>query len=85
MLVHKRSLRLYLKCSQLGSLKIIRCPSHSLGLKQPRDRQEQFTMLFKQKEKTLKVGSFFPYPTFKSLKLSCQMERSAGHFQQQAV
>ena len=85
MLAHRKSLRLYLKCSQLGSLKIIKFPSHSLGLKQPRDRLEQFTMLFKQKEKTLKVGSFFPYPTFKSLKLSCLMEKSVGHFQQQAV
>jgi hypothetical protein len=80
--VLKKLPRLSLKCSRLGSLKIIKCLSHSLDLIQPRDRLDQFTMQFKQKEKTPKVANFFPYQMFKSPKLSYPMRISVVATQQ---
>lgn len=85
MLVLKKLLRPSLKCSQLGSSKIIKCLSHNLDLKQPRDRLDQFTMQFKQKEKILKVASFYPYQMFKSPKLSYPMRISVVAIQQQVA
>jgi hypothetical protein len=85
MLVLKKLLRLSLKCCRLGSLKIIKCLSHSLDLRQPRDRLDQFTMQFKQKEKTPKVVNSFPYQMFKSPKLSYPMQISLVATQQRVV
>lgn len=85
MLVLKKLPRPSLKCSRLGSLKIIKCLSHSLDLKQPRDRLDQFTMRFKQKEKIPKVASFYPYQMFKSQKLSYLMQISVVATQQQVA
>jgi hypothetical protein len=83
--VLKKLPRPSLKCSRLDSLKIIKCLSHSLDPTQPRVRQDQFTMRFKQKEKTRKVANFFPYQMFKFPKLSYPMQISVVGTQQRVV
>jgi hypothetical protein len=85
MLVLKKLPRLSLKCSRLDSLKIIKCLSHSLDLIQPRVRQDQFIMQFKQKEKIPKVANSFPYQMFKSPKPSYPMQISVVATQQLVV
>ena len=83
--VFKKELRVYLKCSRQGSLKIIKRAFHRLDQKQLRGRLGQFIMQFKQKERITKIDSCFPFQTFKSPKLSCLVLISVAALQQQVV